>query len=209
MHDTSIIARRLKDGQTQYVRNIGSSFENVASELLRFHDTFQRVERLFSMELERNYRTLWATTERAVFHTYPLATHCFFYDLDENWYYVTSGPFHIKVRLAFIFNNMKRAENVFDFISRAVEKELVQYILGEYGKKNPQFNELCDDKLKAEMRTALECVSRPFYRLFERYPYIYVHFDDWAVAEVDEIEERIVEFKVRSRNGERQETIEW
>lgn len=208
MQNASIIARRLQDGQIQYVRNIGSHFNNVASELLEFYNTSQRVERLFSTD-ELGQSTLWAITERAVFHQYPLVSHCYFYDLDGKWYYITSGPFHIKVRLTFIYKNLSDEANVFDFISSAIEKALLQYILGEYGEKNPRFDDLCDDELKAEMQAALECVTRPFYKIFELYPDIYVHFDDWAVVEVDEKDERIVEFKVRTRTYERQETIEW
>ena len=121
MGDTSIIARRLKNGHVQYGwSGNGGYFKNVGNRLLWWYQSPKDVEYLFSLGEtaligqigSENGGYGWfdthsptgepfsiGNTEREIFSELAFIDYGYFYDIDHRWYYVIPGPFRIKIPL--------------------------------------------------------------------------------------------------------------
>ena len=232
MKDACIIARRLEDERVQYgCGGFCGDFWNAGRKLLGYYDNPQLVEYLFGLG-ELNFLGLpgsekgkqevalshvlngrphcFADTERRIFDQIPDIGRGYFYDLDNRWYYVVSGPVRIKIPMQLLYNNCEKLEDENIFISEQVEWLLLRHLVEQCYEEDEVFRKLCNDKEQFEKD--LESGPHIFFRLFELYPLVYMYFDDWVVVVSDRSDEKIVDFKLRRReewNGSRLETINW
>ena len=130
MGDTSIIARRLKNGHVQYGwSGNGGYFKNIGNRLLWWYQSPKDVEYLFSLGAtaligqigSENGGYGWfdthsptgetfseGNTEREIFSELDFVDYGYFYDIDHRWYYVIPGPFRIKMPLELIKNRLTK-----------------------------------------------------------------------------------------------------
>mgnify|MGYP001027293293 CR=1 FL=1 len=127
MADISIIARRLKNGNVEYGwSGTGGYYCSGGIRLLAWYDNPADVDYLFGLGQTRligkkgsenggfpAYLThspigkeFWiGETEQDIFNEI-MTDYTYFYDLDNEWYYITRGPFQIKIPLGLINNNL-------------------------------------------------------------------------------------------------------
>ena len=231
MGDISIIARRLRGGYVQYGwSGNGGYFRNVGRKLLDWYDTPEMVEYLFELgqvsllgapHSEKGGYSLMLTTrctgsphhlgntERKIFSQIAFIDYGYFYDLDRRWYFVKPGPFRIKYPLALLANVVDSGGDEFEFI-HDTGRQLLEYILGEYRKKDSAFQELlAQEGLQAEevLKTLL-ADDYPIHKFFEHYEPLFRYFDDWVVVETDENFTEVIGFQVCKAGEVHVETIE-
>ena len=161
MADISIIARRLKNGNVEYGwSGNGGYYSSVGIRLLAWYDNPADVDYLFGLGQTRligkkgsenggfpAYLThspigkeFWiGETEQDIFNEI-MTDYTYFYDLDNEWYYITRGPFQIKIPLGLINNNLDENNDEFKYILTVGDKVL-RYIMEEYRVTHPEFND--------------------------------------------------------------------
>ena len=148
------------------------------------------------------------TTERDIFSKIAFIDYGYFFDSDENWYYIEPGPFRIKIPFELVDNNLDDKNLEFDFL-REVKRQLMTYILKEY--KNEKFEKLIRennlDKEQILKRVIKE--TFPLRYFFENYRTLFEFFDDWIVVKADESQKKIERFIVREKTDVHTETIFW
>lgn len=233
MGDISIIARRLADGHVQYGwSGNGGYFRNTGIRLLAWYDDPQRVEYLFGLgELSligkpgsekggcswiythglTGHPHMLDTTERMIFSQIAFIDYGYFYDIDHRWYYVIPGPFRIKIPLEYIYHVTKEgSEDEFEF-RRIASREVIQYMLGDYLRKDTSFDTLLKEKKiqPDELLAELLAEDFPIHRLFDRHKDVFSYFDDWILAVTDESDKKIVRYIIKPQTEKHMETIEW
>ena len=206
MADISIIARRLKNGNVEYGwSGNGGYYSSVGIRLLAWYDNPADVDYLFGLGQTRligkkgsenggfpAYLThspigkeFWiGETEQDIFNEI-MTDYTYFYDLDNEWYYITRGPFQIKIPLGLINNNLDENNDEF------------KYILNEgYDWKTVVEDIIEDDKLL-------------IMNLYSKYKAIYQYFDDWIVIKTDENYEDITEIIAKKKEKHHIETNVW
>ena len=203
MADISIIARRLKNGNVEYGwSGNGGYYSSVGIRLLAWYDNPADVDYLFGLGQTRligkkgsenggfpAYLThspigkeFWiGETEQDIFNEI-MTDYTYFYDLDNEWYYITRGPFQIKIPLGLINNNLDENNDEFKYILTVGDKVL-RYIMEEY-------------KLL-------------IMNLYSKYKAIYQYFDDWIVIKTDENYEDITEIIAKKKEKHHIETNVW
>ncbi|MBQ8942407.1 MAG: hypothetical protein IJ062_11280 [Firmicutes bacterium] len=145
-------------------------------------------------------------TERKIFSRIAFIDYGYFYDLDNQWYYIVPGPFRIKIPLGYLIENVERDKYEFDYINQ-VEKNLITHIFTDFIKKDRAFEELVKTKnIPTEVYKVLSLSDNPIYDLFRKYKYIYEYFDDWIVVEPNE---NGYNFKIRKKEETHTETFYW
>lgn len=185
MGDTSIIARRLKNGHVQY----------------GWFDTHSPTGEPFS---EGN-------TEREIFSELDFVDYGYFYDIDHRWYYVIPGPFRIKMPLELIKTRLDEDDYEFDFRDE-VEAKVASFILQDYQEYDSVFADFLKNKgYDAEkiLGEISEDGLASSYKLFERYPYVYKYFDDWILIKTNADNTEISEIIVKKRSKKHVETCNW
>lgn len=230
MGDISIIARRLLDGNVQYGwSGNGGYFDSVGRILLEKYTEPEVVEYLFGLGevshlgnpysesddnlpyIRRTHLTgvphSLGTTERIIFSKIAFIDYGYFYDIDNQWYYVIPGPFRIKVPLKLIENNLDERDYEFDFRDQ-LENLIVNYILD-----NPTepVNTLIKEHntSNGEILTELSKDDYPVYKMFDKYRWLFDYFDDWIVVECDSNFKDVTGFKMKSKQETHIETIYW
>ena len=124
MGDISVFARRLENGQVQYGWcGNGGYYKSVGAKLLEWYSEPSKVEYLFSLGQTRNIgkpgsehggasimltheptgeRCWLGSTEREIFSRIAFVDYGYFYDTDDQWYYIHPGPFRIKFPLGLL-----------------------------------------------------------------------------------------------------------
>lgn len=238
MGDVSIIARRIPGGYVQYGwSGNGGYFKNVGWRLLQWYKDPENVEKLFDLgqpeqigkpgsenggehwfETHRpTNKPFWlARTERMIFSKIAFIDYGYFYDSDNEWYYVIPGPFRIKIPLEHILQNLDERMYEFDYCDE-IEIKLVSYIFGEYLESNSDFYSYLKDNTPTEnvsfsekitsIRDSILAEKFPIHHgLFDNFKYIFEYFDDWVVVVP---KENGLRFMLRKKADEHVETIEW
>ena len=204
MADISIIARRLKNGNVEYGwSGNGGYYSSVGIRLLAWYDNPADVDYLFGLGQTRligkkgsenggfpAYLThspigkeFWiGETEQDIFNEI-MTDYTYFYDLDNEWYYITRGPFQIKIPLGLINNNLDENNDEFNINEGYDWKTVVEDIIE-------------DDKLL-------------IMNLYSKYKAIYQYFDDWIVIKTDENYEDITEIIAKKKEKHHIETNVW
>ena len=232
MGDVSIIARRKKDGTIQFgwSGNWGS-YGSVGETLNDWYDdNSYLVDRLFSLgqlsnldapfsetddrksEYYKNCPTgtpHWTSiTEKDVITKIAFVDYVYFYEeSDEGWYYIAPGQFCIKMPLGLVGNNVDEQGNEYKFLDK-VKQKVLDYLLTEYPKMDPEFAEILDEYDLDELREELG-TEYPFYVLCRQYRDIYNYMDHWVVIVPDAEEQEIAGILMRKREEPRIETINW
>lgn len=232
MGDISVIARRLTPEQVQYGFG-GSSgyFSWVGHRLSEWYSNPEDVEYLFDLGQtqligqkgsERGGFSVMNThhltgkpfwlgkTEREIFSKIAFVDYGYFYDLDNQWYYIVPGPFRIKIPFGLIEHCLKNATYEFDYLNH-VGHLIVEYIFTEYKNNNPDF----DDFLRQEyddVDTIVDKIiesSNPIFMMFENYKTIFKYFDDWILITADESGNDVGEIVIRKKEEQHLETFLW
>ena len=233
MGDTSILARRLKNGHVQFGwSGNGGYCRNTGVRLLLWYQEPEDVEYLFNLGQtgligekgsEKGghewYKThdligedFWMdTTERMIFSKMMFPDYGYFFDVDEKWYYIIPGPFRIKIPLLHIYNNLDESGYEFDYL-KILEDRILKYILFEYPEENHEFREYleeqkCDPVKIAE--TVTEEGKANIYLFYDKYKNNFRWFDDWILLKTSEEYDQITEIVVRKKEKEHIETFEW
>ena len=228
MGDVSIIARRLSDKYVQYGwSGNGVSFRSVGAKLLTWYDTPEMVEYLFGLgqlrqlgepyseehtsdifRTERNGTPHWVgSSEQQIFSKIAFVDYGYFYDADQIWYYVTTGPFRLKLPLTLIGVNLDSRSFEFSFL-RQVESLVLEEIFNERhaerlergGHGRVEFQKIWEDLIKEDY---------PLYQLCDRHRSIFDCFDDWVLIRPDESGTNIGEIILRPKEEPHMETIYW
>ena len=231
MGNISIIARRLSD---KYVQNgwsgNGGYFKTVGAHLLLEYQTHEMVEYLFGLGQLRNLSSPHGenkydrneptgephyvdTTERAIFRHILCVDHGYFYDSDNQWYYICPGPFRIKIPLIMVAFNLDDRGFEQDFLE-TVQQAVFDRIFDHWYKEDAAFQEhlkskgISDEKMQ-EIRE--KCAASPYqlYTLYDKHPSIWRFFDDWVVIRPAEDGRSIGEILMRTRAEPHVETIYW
>lgn len=230
MGDVSVIARRKKDGTVQYGwSGNGGYYSNVGRMLQLWYADPMMVDYLFGLgqvqclreplsERSKTLHSIWKTcptgephweskTERSIFSRIAFVDYGYFYDTDNQWYYVKPGPFRIKIPLEMVSQNLDNNWYEFDFFD-TVDRRIVDYMIDEYPKTDPEFSALLSgydmDMLREELLG-----EYPLHALFDGYEEIYRYFDDWIVIVPSEDNKEIAGILMRKQEKTRQETIDW
>ncbi len=233
MGDVSIIARRLADGHVQYGwSGNGGYFRNVGLRLLSWYDNPEKVEYLFGLgELSligkpgsEHGGSEWfathkptgrphnlGTTEREIFSRIAFIDYGYFYDTDNQWYYVMPGPFRIKIPLMNIYYATNEGEEYeFDYLGK-IQQEIARYMLGDYLAEDTAFAALLKDKKTApeELLAELLKEGNSLYHLFDHHRGVFAYFDDWILAVTDEDDRKITRYILKPKTEKHIETIAW
>ena len=222
MADISIIARRLKNGNVEYGwSGNGGYYSSVGIRLLAWYDNPADVDYLFGLGQTRligkkgsenggfpAYLThspigkeFWiGETEQDIFNEI-MTDYTYFYDLDNEWYYITRGPFQIKIPLGLINNNLDENNDEFKYILTVGDKVL-RYIMEEYRVTHPEFNDFIINEgydWKTVVEDIIEDDKLLIMNLYSKYKAIYQYFDDWIVIKTDENYEDITEIIAKKK----------
>lgn len=234
MGNISIIARRLKDGHVQYGwSGNGGYFNIVGIRLVLWYKKPEDVEYLFELgqtqligqkgsekggfsRFESHDLTgepFWlGTTERSIFSKIMFIDHGYFYDLDNQWYYIIPGPFRIKVPLLLIGRNLDDRNYEFDYLDK-IEDQVLRYILDEYRNTDQEFKEYVE-KEGYSVSKIIEDISGRDGRLsvmefYDKYRKVFKYFDDWVLIKANRNYTKITEIVVKKKNSKHIETCEW
>ena len=130
MGDISMIARRLPDGRVQYGwSGNGGYCRTVGAALLCWYNTPEMVEYLFGLgqvsflarPLDGNYDGddklytkpigrphYWTDSEQKIFGKIAFVDYVYFYDTDNQWYYVSPNRFNAKIPLVAVCEYLGR-----------------------------------------------------------------------------------------------------
>lgn len=219
MGDTSVIARRLKDGTAEFGRSgDGGYFRNTGSRLLRCYQEPEAVDYLFGLgqtmqigavgsvhdqkDLENSNpptgeRFLEAVTEQAIFDEFPLVGHVYLYDLDNEWYYVANGSFKIKIPLRFLEGKIE--SKVIDAVSLLICK----YMFTEYRDKDNPFSELLDLE---DCKLGSISARNPIGYLRNNYYTVCDYFDKWVAIRCDSDYKSATGILMRKKTKDHEET---
>ncbi len=237
MGDVSIIARRLEGGtRVQYGwSGNGGYYRSVGNRLLCYYDEPELVEYLFSLGQmryigkpysEKGGESIFYTnemsgephylgkSEREIFSRIAFVDYGYFYDLDNEWYYIIPGPFRIKIKMGYIHYHLDdRGYEFAELIN--IQKKAAEYILNNYYSDDVDFQSIIKEKYPDGIdgiRKDIMDADNPCYRIWEKYRSIYDYLDDWIVIEVDKDEQNITGVKIHKNQDdadERVETIDW
>lgn len=234
MGNVSIIARRLKDGHVQYGwSGNGGYFNTVGIRLFLWYKKPEDVEYLFELGQTRligqkgsenggfsrfeshdlTGEPFWlGTTERSIFSKIMFIDHGYFYDLDNQWYYIIPGPFRIKVPLLLIGRNLDDRNYEFDYLDK-IEDQVLRYILDEYRNTDQEFKEYME-KEGCSISKIIEDISGRDGRLsvmefYDKYRKVFKYFDDWVLIKANRNYTKITEIVVKKKNSKHIETCEW
>lgn len=232
MGDVSVIARRLSDGHVQHGwSGNGGYFRMVGARLLQWYTEPQDVEYLFSLGQLRmlgapnsehggfgfmNTHSLTGTPhylgteEDDMFSKIAFVDYGYFYDIDNKWYYISPGVFHIKMPLELVANNLDDRGFEFEF-KREIQIAVLQYILEEYIKVDKDFQNWMADKGYDGESIFKEYKEREYmlYDFAKNYSSIVDYFDQWIVVIPSDDYKDIAGFKLKKRTEKHIETCEW
>lgn len=237
MGDISIIARRLVGGKhVQYGwSGNGGYYRSVGNKLLCYYNEPELVEYLFGLGQMRHIGKPYSEkggesiihtndmagephylgrSEREIFSKIAFIDYGYFYDLDNEWYYILPGPFRIKIRMGYIHYHLDESGYEFDELKN-IQKRVAEYILNDYYSSDIDFQNIINEKYPAgidEIRKNIMAADDPCYNIWEEYNSIYDYFDDWVVIDVDEEYQNITGIKMRKKQDDdevRVETIDW
>ena len=156
----------------------------------------------------RNTRFCVGTSERDIFSKIMFIEHGYFFDSDENWYYIEPWPFCIKIPFELVANNLN-SENSEEKFLKKLNKKFMTYILRDY--KNEKFEKLIKDNNldKEQILKRILKESFPLRCFYENYEQLFEFFDDWIVVKADENQKKIDRFIVREKTDVHTETIFW
>lgn len=146
-------------------------------------------------------------SEREIFSQIAFVDFGYFYDYDQQWYYIKPGPFRIKMPLELVYQNLNKYNKEYDFL-KEVEKKIIHYIFKEYPLEDNDFRDILKEG-NEDIYNELINVDNPLKKLWKNYKNIFEYFDDWVLVETDEAKKYIKTFKMKKKSKERIETIEW
>lgn len=232
MGDISIIARRLPDGHVQYGwSGNGGYYRMVGARLLAWYQDPKDVDYLFHLGQTRligkigseyggykQFETHWLTrepfwldnTEQLIFSTIAFVDFCYFYDLDNKWYYIVPRLFRTKIPLELIANNIDETGFEYDFLQNT-HKKIVDYILHEYPQKDPEFAKLLSDNnyTPDEIIKNIDCKYDPLDDLYSKYEDICAYFDRWILVTADSDYKNAAEIIMKKKTENHIETNLW
>ncbi len=233
MGDVSIIARRLKDGHVQYGwGGNGGYYRNTGYRLLSWYEDSEDVEYLFSLGQTRligkkgseygGYKLLeshdltgepfWlGTSESDIFSKIMFVDYGYFYDIDENWYYINPREFNVKIPLELIHENLNEEYFEFDFLDEVKDK-ILRYIFGEYMESDPEFKQYLENEgysIPKILDDIKENNKLSTYLLYKKYKPIVDYFDEWIKVDSNEKYSDISKIYVKKKTEKHIETCEW
>ncbi len=233
MGDVSIIARRISEKEVEYGwSGNGGYFKSLGYSLLKWYNTPEEVSYVFSLGQYSIARMLYTykgddfpvkrpmdrlhyrgITERELFSKILFVDYGYFYDGDNEWYYIIRGPFRIKIPLWLVSRNITEDGYEFDFRNR-IPRVIVYYIFHDRYQEDQEFrNYLLENNMDEVkfMSIESELGEFPLRDLFERYKVIYDYFDDWIVIKPTEIEEDRCRINVimKKKSETHIETLYW
>ena len=239
MGDISIIARRVSEGKVEYGwSGNGGYFSTVGSALLEYYNSPTMVNYLFSLGQvsrilsplsEWREDTWYKTTptgsphyigasEEEIFSKIMFVDYGYFYDSDHTWYYVSPGPFCVKIPLELVGQNLDDRDQEYTFI-KEVERAVLAEMAGPYYEKDEAFRTyLIECGYDAEKFRTLfsqllaQAVNENDYALrllSENAKKICHYFDRWVVVKASEDGEHIGDILLRPKGDYRPETYLW
>ena len=234
MGDTSIIARRLRDGHVQYeFSGNGGYFKNVGFRLALWYQEPDDVEYLFglgqtkligqrgsekggeecSLTHRLTYEPFWLEqSERNIFSKIMFIDYGYFYDLDNKWYYIIPGPFRIKMPCVLVETHLDDSDYEFDFRKQLID-DILRYIFTDYVEKDVEFQaflaekELTPEKIMDDIKEDNGLLSD--IKFFDYHKSVFHYFDDWIVVETNEDEDEVTGFILKKKTEKHIETCEW
>ena len=235
MGDVSIIARRLGDGHVQYGwSGNGGYFRNTGLRLLAWYWNPDDVEYLFSLgqtsqigqvgsekggyswyeSHELTGEPFWLdTTECMIFSKIAFIDYGYFYDTDNQWYYIIPGPFRIKMPLELVYNNTDKDVYEFDF-KRKIKSDFMEYIFTDYLKENPDFMNFLEmngykpEEILEKTKSNKLDLYDP-YNLFKHYKPVFEYFDDWVLVKTNKACTEVEKIIVKKKAEKHMETCDW
>lgn len=148
------------------------------------------------------------TSEKQIFSKIHFVNYGYFYDLDQEWYYIVPGPFRIKIPLQLIANNVDGSNREFAFLKK-IERLIIEYIFIHYPKLDSEFQEFLAG-MDADKIFNCICSDRfPIGYLFDNHRKIFSYFDDWIVVKCDEEYKDITSIIMKKHEDQHIETIYW
>ena len=218
----SVIARRLKDGTVEFGRSgDGGYFRNTGARLLKWYQEPEAVNYLFGLgqtmqigavgsvhdqkdlensNLPTGEKFLKATTEQAIFDELPCVRYVYFYDLDNEWYYVVPDSFKIKIPLRFLENRIESK------VIGAISLLICNYMFTEYKDKDHLFSELLDWE---DCKLGSISARNPIGYLRNNYYNVFDYFDKWVVIKCDNECKNVTDILMRKKTKEHEETHLW
>lgn len=243
MGDVSVIARRMGNGQVQYGwSGNGGTFPFTGLRLLYWYDDPEMVEYLFGLgqlrhlyephseETDHWMRTYptgephWlGSSEREIFSQIAFIDVGYFYDLDNRWYYVSPGPFRIKIPLELVYNSVDpesqsgfpEGELLADIDRRVIQKIMERYEEDEAFRSYLKDKDYDREAFQAAMETVLRKEGQYGFstgcmqRLWEEHRNVFGFFDDWVVICPNEDNTEIRDILMRKKEDKHLETIHW
>lgn len=233
MGDTSIVARRLPDGDVQYGWSGNQGYcWNTGRRLYDWYNEPEKVDKLFELgqtgqvgkpgcenckktECEYSHnltkKPYWyGISERQIFDKIPFVDYGYFYDIDNRWYYVNPRIFIIKIPLEYVIDYLIKNDTRFEFdYLNNISHNLMQYILEDYYNEDEQFRIFFEENFDISAGELLEELLEeeyPLECLRTKYSDFCKYFDRWIV--VDKCDDTY-KFKIRKKQISHIETIEW
>ena len=240
MGDISIIARRLSNGYVQYGwSGNGGYYRNVGARLYEWYQNPDDVDYLFNLGQTRligrkgsekggydlfethqlTYAPFWlGKTEHEIFSKIAFIDFCYFYELDNKWYYIIVGPFSIKIPFVLIQHHLQESGYEFEYC-RLVKRKIVEYIFTEYKETNKEFADFLEGNGYGDINFVMDEIMKntndpddmtdPVYELYKRYNFIFEYFDDWVLIIPDESGTEIAQIIMRKKEEVHIETSHW
>ena len=251
MGDISMIARRLPDGRVQYGwSGNGGYCRTVGAALLCWYNTPEMVEYLFGLgqvsflarPLDGNYDGddklytkpigrphYWTDSEQKIFGKIAFVDYVYFYDTDNQWYYVSPNRFNAKIPLVAVCEYLGRTGDFLETrLLLQIDAKIYTYIAGELYENDAKFRALAE-QYRFKHKLVLDSYSKmlaanlsdkdeyeeienlwwdELYPILENADWIFDYLDRWVIVVPDE-EGRVERLIIRKREEPRKETIDW
>ena len=139
----------------------------------------------------------------------------YFYDTDNKWYFIITGPFRVKVPLKYIVDNLdysKPYPHQDEPVAKAIEIAVLKYILSDYAENDQIFRNMISAEYQKPATEILDEILKERYptrSFLEKYRSLYTYFDRWIVVVPNEDNSGIKRIEVRPGSETHIETIKW
>ena len=238
MGDISVIARRLSDKYVQYGwSGNGGVFSSVGTRLWEDYNSPEMVEYLFSLG---QLRSLWSpgsektsylfkteptgrphwvgTSELDIYSKIAFVDHAYFYDSDNQWYYIVPTVMWAKAPISLIVEHLTERGDILPEFRIALEMAVFDAVHSYY-RNDEQFHTYVvrlgynDDHMDQLRQDIKNSGDELFYynnrELLETLKNLYRYFALWAVVKEDESGQEIGRVILKSKSEPYVETIFW
>ncbi len=198
MGDISVIARRLAEDKIEFGwSGNGGTFNSVGVNILTYYNTPERVDYLFSIGQIRHLglpildksgdnltctcpdnAPLWTTdSEVNVANKIAFTDMVYFYDLDQQWYYLDPGPVSLKIPLQLLaFLSNKFDDPYCNEVCQYLYQKLAHVMFDDYFVNTPEIQALIveHNTTLAELKKYIDFDDyNPLYDFLEKYRWLH------------------------------------